>query len=242
MLQSPLSPERFDLNDERYSPQTHSAIVEWITCIGTGVHHRREQASFDEADAEEVKAECRAESSGFVESMVADLGPSTDEATARQIAQSILDSVDPRLAFTPKAPVQLSKLPVSRLVGDWRSGRGPLATHLSVSFSADGALVGSIFCKCAQAADGLVGWKVVSEGTEEAVFYARFMDGRTGVYERIPSFPGEMNFISVSDPAVQRFDLKVENGDLFLSYVKPDSGTSLRFTRHFGSAEASNSE
>ncbi len=242
MVQAPLQPESFDAFDDRYSAETQKAMMQWITCTGTGVHERNEQAPFTGKDAEEVKAECQIEYDIFVENVVTDLKPSTDEATATQIARSFLDRVDPRAIFTPKAPLQLAELPVSKLVGNWRLGNGPLATDMSVKFSADGALVGTISSEFKSTADGLVSWRIVSDGTENAVFHASFADGNVAKYERIPSFPGEMTFVNASDLDIQRYDLTVKESDLVLSYVKPIVGTKLRFSRRLESAETSESE
>lgn len=160
-------------------------------------------------------------------------------ATATQIARSFLDRVDPRAIFIPKAPLQLAKLPVGKLVGNWRLGNGPLAADLNVQFTVDAALAGTISSKFEDSADGLRSWKIVSDGTESAVFHAAFADGRVARYQRIPSFPGEMTFVNASDLYIQRYDLAVEGDDLILSYVKPKVGAKLRFRRRLESAVTS---
>lgn len=242
MAQAPLQPESIDALDERYSAETKTTMVHWITCTGTGVYERRDQATFTVKDAEEVKAECRNEYDTFVENVVTDLKPSTDAATATQIARSFLDRVDLRAIFTPKAPLQLVELPVSKLVGNWRLGNGPLASNMIVKFTADGTLLGTISSKSESLQDGLVSWRIVSDGTKEAIFHASFADGTVVKYARIPSFPGEMTFVNASSPNIQRYDLKVEDSFLFLSYVKPDVGAKLRFSRRLESAERSKSD
>lgn len=242
MSQSALQSERFDVRDERYSVETQTGVMAYITCIGTGVHERKGQDSFTEIDAEDVKVACQKEYHSFVANVVKDLDGATSVADATNLARSYLDEFDPRAAFVPQAPAKLAKLPVARLVGDWRNGRGAMAAEMGVRFAEDGSLVGTISSKFGFRAEGLTSWKIVSDGTKEAVFYASYTDGRVVKYNLIPSFPSEMNFINASDIAIQRYDLAIEDNDLVISYVKPTGGVRVRFRRELGGSQAASHE
>ncbi|MEW4468870.1 hypothetical protein AB1K62_13675 [Parasphingorhabdus sp. JC815] len=242
MAQTASQVEQFDAHDERYSVETQTGMMAYTTCIATGVHERREQDSFSEKDAEDVKTACQNEYDSFVANVVKDLDGAIGVAAAKNLARSFLDKLDPRAAFVPRTPANLTKLPVARLVGDWQNGRGVLATDMGVRFAVNGSIVGTISSKYEGTADGLTSWKIVSDGTQDAAFYASYTDGRLVKYNLIPSFPSEMNFINASDIAIQRYDLAIEDNDLIISYVKPTGGVSLRFHRKMKGSQAASQE
>lgn len=242
MMQSASLAEDTDLLDERYSAETESAYLAYITCIGLGVHERREQEILTENDAEKIRAVCQTDADKFAESFKRDFGGITSADNAANLARTFLDKVDPGAIFMPKAPASLAKLRVSQLVGRWQNGRGVLATRMDVRFSRDGALVGTITPGYEGAIDGLTGWTILGDGTEDAVLRASFTDGKFADYQSIPSFPGEMTFSNSSDPRVQRFDLAVEDGTFVLRYVKPGIGTELLFQKRLERERSSEDE
>lgn len=242
MMPGASPPEQFDPLDERYSVETQTGMMEYITCIATGLHERREQDSLTETDAKNIRAACQNEFDNFVENVTKDLDGFTTPDVAANLASSYLNKTDLRAIFVPQAPENLAKLPVGRLIGDWQLGGGSLTTKMGVRFAEDGSLVGAISPGYGGVVDGLRSWRIVADGTENATLHASFADGSVTRYASIPSFPGEMTFVNASNLDIQRFDLKVEDGDFVLSYVKPGSGSRLRFRKQIESAGASQSE
>ena len=143
--------------------------------------------------------------------------------------------MDARAVVGPPAPAKLAQLPVSHLVGEWRLGGGAMAVVMTVHFTDDGSLVGTLDSDFEFAA-GLRTWKVTSDGTKNALLHASFADKRLVQYNRIPSFPTEVDFINATNPNVQRFDLVIEDDDLLIRVVTPDGGTQLRFRRQIGTS------
>ena len=183
----------------------------------------------------QAKAACRGEYDSFVAGVVRDSKGSPDADSAASKARAFLDEIDAGVVIGPPAPAKLAHLPVERFVGAWRLGRGPLAVDLKVRFTESGSLVG-IF-ETALNPHRLKSWKIMSDGTKHAVLHASFADGRIVKYDRIPSFPGEIDFINSADPAIQRFALTVEDNDLLIRLVAPEHGTQLRFSRQIDTAE-----
>lgn len=242
MMPGASQPEQFDPLDERYSVETQTGMMEYITCTASGLYERREQDSLTEADAENIKAACQNEFDNFVENVTTDLDGLTTPDIAENLARSFLNEIDLRTIFVPQAPANLAMLPVGQLIGDWQLGGGALATKMDVRFAEDGSLIGEISSGYDGVVDGLISWRIAADGTEDATFHASFSDGRVTRYASVPSFPGEMTFLNASNLDIQRFGLKVENGDLILSYVKPGFGSRLRFRRQIESVGVSQSE
>jgi hypothetical protein len=226
-----------DILDDAYSVETKKRYEEYVRCFATAAYDRRQAAGSPEAHMREAKAACRREYDSFVAGVVKDLATSSDATSAAIRARAFLDEMDARAVMGPPAPAKLAQLPVERLIGVWRMGGGPLAVDMNVRFADDGSLVGTLKSDFKLEADGLRSWKVTSDGTKQAVFHAAFADGRVVNYVRVPSFPGEMDFINSADPAIQRFDLLMEDNDLLIRWVTPEAGTQLRFRRQTGAAQ-----
>ena len=105
-----------------------------------------------------------------------------------------------------------------------------MAVEMTVQFSDDGYLVGTLK-PSPVLPSGLQRWNVSSNGTKHAVLHAFFADMGPVEYHAIPSFPSEMDFINPADPKVQRIDLTIEDGDLLVRLVTPDTGEQYRFRR-----------
>ncbi|MEO8373874.1 MAG: hypothetical protein ABI471_01525 [Sphingomonas bacterium] len=230
-------PQPLDIFDARYSVETKKQVERYMLCFVKGAYDRRRDTGSPEAHMKEAKAACRNEYDSAVAGVVKDLEGSSDASSAAIKARSFLDKMDAGAIIGPPAPARLAQLPVEQLVGEWRNGNGgPLAIDMSVHFTDDGSLVGVLKPGSESVRDAFKSWKVTSDGTKQAVFEASFADGRLVKYNRIPSFPGEMDFTNPGDPSVQRFDLVLEDNELLIRWVTPDSGTQLRFHREFGAA------
>lgn len=217
------------------SRETWRRYEAYITCFARGVDARRSNPASPEANMREAKAGCRADYDALVASMVTDAGGDPAAAAAR--ARAFLDEMDARAVAGPPAPPALAQLPVERLVGSWRMGSGALAVRMIVRFESDGSIVGILSPAQSFTANGLERWRIVGDGTRQAVLHASFMDGRVVRFERIPSFPGELNFINPADPAVQRIDLSIDDQNLRISLTRPEVGEGLRFVRDLGPEE-----
>lgn len=228
--------EPIDIMSDPYSPETMRQYEAYVVCFARGVHDRRSDAGSPVAHMREAKAGCRTQYDSLVASMVRDLGGVLDAASAAARARAFLDEMDARAVIGPPAPAALAQLPVERLTGSWRLGRGSLAVQMTVRFEGDGSLVGILNPPRDYSANGLERWRVVSDGTRQAVLYASFGGGRVVRFERIPSFPGEMHFINPADSAVQRIDLVMDDDDLLIRVSKTDTGEQLRFSRDLGTA------
>ena len=225
-----------DIMGGPYSAETRRQYEAYIYCFAGGAYDRRSDTGSPEANMRAAKAACRTEYDRFVASVVRDSEGRADAVTAAAEARALLDEMDARAVVGPPPPAQLAQLPVVRLVGTWRLGRGPLAVRMTVRFEDDGSLVGILNPPQQFTANGLKDWRIVSNGTREAVLHATFENGRVVRFERIPSFPGEVNFINPADPAIQRFDLAMEDDELLIRVVSPDTGAQLRFHRDSGTA------
>lgn len=229
-------PEPIDIMNEPYSAETMRQYVDYVNCFARGVHDRRSNAGSPEAHMREAKAGCRTEYDSLVASMVRDSEGVSDATPTAARARAFLDEMDARAVIGPPAPAALAQLPVERLVGNWRLGGGPLAVHMTVRFEGDGSLVGILDPPQEYRADGLERWRIVGDGTRQAVLHASFGDGRVVRFDRIPSFPGEMHFINSADATVQRIDLAIEDSDLLIRLTQADTGEQLRFRRHLETA------
>lgn len=234
LAQAPSQSQLIDILSDRYSVQTKERFEAYVLCFAKGAYDRRRAEGSSEAQMRETKAACRAEYDSFVAGVVKDSEGSSDAASATMNAHALLDRLDDPVLFGPPPPANLAKLPVERLIGDWRLGGGPLAIDMKIQFADDGSLAAILKPDTETTARGLRGWKVTSDGTKEAVFLASFADGSVAKYQRVPSFPSEMNFINAAEVTIQRFDLAIENNDLILRMVTPDGGTQLRFRRQIG--------
>lgn len=223
-----------DLMSEPYSAETRSQAETYANCFLRGAYERRSATGSPEAHMREAKAACRTEYERLLASMIRDSAGVSDAATTVDRARAFLDAMDPRAVIDPPAPAALARLPVARLVGAWRLGRGPLSVQMIVRFDEDGSLVGRLSPPLEHTANGLTDWRIVGDGTMQAVLHASFGNGRVVRYDRIPSFPGEMDFINSTDENVQRIDLAVEDQDLLIRLTKPDTGEALRFRRDLG--------
>ena len=229
-----LQPEPIDFTGESSSAETRRQYFAYANCFVRGALARRSNPGTPEAHMREAKAGCRTEYDGLVASIVRDLAGESDADSAAARARAALDEMDARAVIGPPAPAALARLPVERLVGSWRLGRGPLAVRMSVRFETDGSLVGILNPAREFEANGLARWRIVGDGTRQAVLHATFLDGRVVRFERIPSFPGEMNFINPADASVQRIDLAIDDDVLQLRLTQPDSGAQLGFRRDLG--------
>jgi hypothetical protein len=228
--------EPINIMNEPYSAETLRQYEAYVNCFARGVFDRRSNAGSPEAHMREAKAACRTEYDGLVASMVRDSEGVSDATSATATARAFLDEMDARAVIGPPAPAALAQLPVERLVGSWRLGRGPLAVHMTVRFEGDGSLVGILNPPREYTANGLERWRIVGDGTRQAVLHASFDDGRVVRFDRIPSFPGEMNFVNSADASVQRIDLTMQDDDLLIRLTKTDTGEQLRFSRDLGTA------
>jgi|GWRWMinimDraft_5_1066013.scaffolds.fasta_scaffold19728_2 hypothetical protein len=235
LLAQELSPSQpIDILSDRYSEQTRERLDAYTQCFIKRAFDHHRVASSPEGQLKDAAAACRAEYDSFVASVVKDSESSSDAASASVNARAFLDRFLTTAFSGPPPPANLAKLPVYGLIGEWRMGRGPLAIIMNIQFTDDGSLGAILKPDDAIAARGLRSWKVTSNGTEEAVFQASLSDGSVVKYHRIPSFPGEMNFINAAESTFQRFDLAIEGDDLILRMVTPDGGMGLRFRRMNG--------
>lgn len=100
---------------------------------------------------------------------------------------------------------------------------------MRVDYTHDNAVMGKLEPGSFDWGHGLESWKVTSDGTSKAVLLATFRDGRSVAYDRIPSAPGQMNFINIGDPKIQRIDLSCVEGVLEIGLVSSESSMQLRF-------------
>ncbi|MGV3769001.1 MAG: hypothetical protein ACO1NM_03105 [Sphingobium phenoxybenzoativorans] len=222
--------------DERYSTETKKQYEAYTLCLAKEAYDRRQDAGSPEQHVEAAKAACQKEYALFVERVVEDSKDSPDATSAATDARFLLDRLDARVITSPPAPTKLAQLPVEKLIGDWRLGNGSLAVDMTIRFTEDGAMVGTLKSDFEEWAGGLSSWKVEGDGTRRAIFHASFVDKRRVSYNGIPSSPSEMNFINTTDPMVQRFDLVREDDDLLIRWVSSEGGGTLRFRRQMGTA------
>jgi hypothetical protein len=228
-----------DILGARSSVQTRKHYEAYVLCFAREAYNRRKSAGSAEAHVREAKAACRKEYDSVIEGVVKDSAGTPDAASAAINTRLVLDEMDVRIlpVMGPPAPARLKNLPVEQLVGRWRSGGGQLGAEMDVHFTEDGALVGILTSDPDSLQAGLKSWKITSDGTKDATFHAFFANGKAADYQRIPSFPGELDFINAAEKSIQRFDLTIKDGDLILGMVAPGLGTQLRFRRQ-SAAEA----
>lgn len=229
-------PEPVDIMGGSYSMETVRRYHSYVICFVRGAQDRRSDAGSPEANMQAAKAACRTQYDSFVAGVVKDSAGVSDAASAAAGARALLDAMDARVVIGPPPPAQLAQLPVAAMVGAWRLGGGPLAVDMNIRFDADGSLVGTLTPPQDYTAEGLANWKIVSGGTNQAVLHASFAGRRVVRFERIPSFPREMDFINPADPAIQRFDLAIEDEDLLIHLVTKGGGQQLRFRRNLETA------
>lgn len=224
----------FDLSRDHYSIESKREFESYLVCFAKKTFELRTLPGSPTAHVRTAKAACRKEYDTVVELVAEDLKGTPQELSARSIARSALDRLDERAAIGPPAPAKLAALPVDQYAGDWRLGGGVLSIDLRIDFT-NGDAVSGRFTQKTPAFDvcGIRHWKITADG-EAAVFEAHFVTGRTVQYKRIPSFPGEMDFLNPEEISLPRIDLQMEDGDLLFQCVKQSSGVQLRFKRKSG--------
>jgi hypothetical protein len=186
----------------------------------------------------EAKEACRKEYDRALAAALEDAGGRSAPPAAAVSARAALDKADARILeiLAPQPPLALEQLPIRGMVGHWTLGRGPLATAMHVRYSEDGSLAGALDITTGMPTANLKTWQISTDGHGKAVLHATFSDGHRAMYERIPSFPDEMDFINTGDPFVQRLDLKIEDDDLIIRCVQSGGNSAqLRFSRQVGS-------
>jgi hypothetical protein len=120
-------------------------------------------------------------------------------------------------------------------VGNWRLGSETPCAELQVAIDKNGSLVGSMSFPGFEEST-LRRWRLTPWPNPNTLL-ATFRDGRIAEYRRIPSFPGEYDFIRETDPQVRRIDIINNDPELVISETVaandtlPEFGRAMRYSR-----------
>lgn len=214
--------------------ETQLKHVAYVECYAKAAIDRRNGEGSPEERMKEAKEICRKEYDLALAAAVKDAGGPSASPSAIVNARAALDKTDARilLMLAPPPPAKLEHLPIRGMTGNWSLGSGPVAAPMYVRYSERGSLEGTLNTRSALSTAGLLSWEISSDENGRTELQAKFSDGRSEIYQKIPSFPDEMDFINPSSASVQRIDLKIEDDDLLIRCVQSGgNGVQLRFRR-----------